>query len=39
MLVLALFDQTYRRLSKQHPEFANVVRTQCGGRFTRSTAV
>jgi CRP-like cAMP-binding protein len=33
MLVLALFDQPFRRLSKEHPDFAEVVRKQCRGRF------
>lgn len=39
MLLLTLFDQTFRRLSKQHPEFAKVVRDQCRGRFTRPATV
>jgi hypothetical protein len=39
MLLLTLFDQTFRGLSKEHPEFADVVRTHCGPRFTRPAAV
>jgi CRP/FNR family cyclic AMP-dependent transcriptional regulator len=33
--MLALFDQTFRRLSKEHPEFAELIRSQSRGRFTR----
>jgi len=39
MQLLAMFDQSYRRLSKAHPEFERTVRERCGGRFTRPTAV
>jgi len=35
MQLLAMFDQSYRRLSKEHPDFERVVRDRCGGRFTR----
>jgi CRP/FNR family cyclic AMP-dependent transcriptional regulator len=35
MLLLALFDQSFRRLSSEHPEFAQVVHSQSRGRFTR----
>ena len=37
--LLALFDQSYRSLSRQHPEFAELVRSQSRGRFTRSAPV
>jgi CRP-like cAMP-binding protein len=36
MRMLALFDQTFRRLSNEHPEFAELIRSQTRGRFTRS---
>jgi hypothetical protein len=39
MTLLAMFDQTFRRLSNEHPEFADAVHTQSRGRFTRPTAV
>ena len=35
MKLLALFDQGFRQLSKEHPEFADEVHRQCDGRFTR----
>ncbi len=37
--LLALFDQSFRSLSRQHPEFAALVRNQSRGRFTRPAAV
>jgi CRP/FNR family cyclic AMP-dependent transcriptional regulator len=37
--LLALFDYSFRRLSDEHPEFADLVRQQSRGRFTRSTTV
>jgi CRP/FNR family transcriptional regulator, cyclic AMP receptor protein len=33
--LLALFDQRFRRLSTEYPEFAELVRGQSRGRFTR----
>jgi CRP/FNR family transcriptional regulator, cyclic AMP receptor protein len=39
MQLLAMFDQSYRRLSKAHPEFEKVVRDRCGSRFTRPATV
>jgi CRP/FNR family transcriptional regulator, cyclic AMP receptor protein len=38
MVVLALFDQPFRRLSKEYPAFADVVREQCQGRFAGPAA-
>jgi cAMP-dependent protein kinase regulator/CRP/FNR family cyclic AMP-dependent transcriptional regulator/cGMP-dependent protein kinase 2 len=35
MRLLALFDQTFRRLCREHFEFADVVRGQTQGRFSR----
>lgn len=32
--MLALFDQSFRRLSREHPEFAELVHGQSRGRFT-----
>ena len=37
--MLALFDQTFRRLSKEHPEFAELIHSQSRGRFTRPATV
>jgi CRP-like cAMP-binding protein len=37
--LLALFDQSFRNLSSQHPEFAELVRDQSRGRFTRPVTV
>jgi CRP-like cAMP-binding protein len=39
MNLLVLFDQSFRRLSREHPELAELVHAQSRGRFTRSTAV
>jgi CRP/FNR family transcriptional regulator, cyclic AMP receptor protein len=39
MQLLALFEQTFRRLSREHPELAEVVHAQSRGRFSRSSAV
>jgi CRP/FNR family cyclic AMP-dependent transcriptional regulator len=39
MRMLVLFDQTFRRLSREHPEFADVVRAQSRGRFKRPARV
>jgi CRP/FNR family transcriptional regulator, cyclic AMP receptor protein len=39
MRMLVLFDQTFRRLSRKHPEFADVVRAQSRGRFKRPARV
>jgi CRP/FNR family cyclic AMP-dependent transcriptional regulator len=39
MQLLALFDQTFRRLSAQHPELAELVRAQSRDRFTRPATV
>ena len=33
--LLALFDQSFRHLNNEHPEFAELVRSQSRGRFTR----
>jgi hypothetical protein len=33
--MLALFDQNFRRLTGAHPEFAELIRSQSRGRFTR----
>jgi CRP/FNR family transcriptional regulator, cyclic AMP receptor protein len=35
MRLLAVFDQTFRRLCREHFEFADVVRRQTPARFTR----
>jgi CRP-like cAMP-binding protein len=35
MRLLALFDQGFRRLSREYPEFAELVHGQSRGRFTR----
>jgi CRP/FNR family cyclic AMP-dependent transcriptional regulator len=35
MRLLALFDQSFRRISREHPEFADLVRGESQGRFTR----
>jgi CRP-like cAMP-binding protein len=37
--LLALFDQSFRSLSREHPEFAELVRDQSRGRFTRPAKV
>jgi CRP/FNR family transcriptional regulator, cyclic AMP receptor protein len=37
--MLALFDQTFRRLSGEHAEFADLIRSQSRGRFTRPANV
>jgi hypothetical protein len=37
--LLALFDQSFRSLNRQHPEFAELVRSRSRGRFTRPAAV
>lgn len=39
MRLLALFDQTFRRLSREHPELDKLVHAQSRGRFTRPAAV
>jgi CRP/FNR family cyclic AMP-dependent transcriptional regulator len=39
MQLLALFDQTFRRLSAEHPELAELVRAQSRDRFTRPATV
>jgi CRP/FNR family cyclic AMP-dependent transcriptional regulator len=39
MLLLAMFDQSFRRLEREVPEFAELVRTQIRGRFSRPAAV
>jgi len=38
MRLLALFDQTFRRLCREHPEFADLVLGE-SRRFTRTAAV
>jgi CRP/FNR family cyclic AMP-dependent transcriptional regulator len=37
--ILTLFDQTFRRLTNEHPEFAELIRSQSRGRFTRPATV
>jgi CRP-like cAMP-binding protein len=39
MVVLAMFEQTFRALSREHPELADAVHRQSRGRFTRPAAV
>jgi hypothetical protein len=39
MRMLALFDQTFRRLNSEHPEFAELIRSQSWDRFTRPATV
>jgi CRP/FNR family transcriptional regulator, cyclic AMP receptor protein len=39
MRMLALFDQSFRRLTNEHPEFAELIRSQSRGRFTRPATV
>jgi CRP/FNR family cyclic AMP-dependent transcriptional regulator len=39
MRMLALFDQPFRRLTSEHPEFAELIRSQSRGRFTRPATV
>jgi CRP-like cAMP-binding protein len=34
MRLLALFDQSFRRLSRDHPDFAELVHGESRGRFT-----
>jgi CRP-like cAMP-binding protein len=38
MMLLVLFEQTYRQLVKEHPELAEAVHGESRGRFTRSAA-
>ena len=35
MRLLALFDQSFRRLAREYPDFAELVHGQSQGRFTR----
>ena len=35
MRLLALFDHSFRRISREHPEFADLVRGESQGRFAR----
>ena len=37
--LLALFEQSFRRLSREHPEFADLVHSRSRGRFTRPPAI
>jgi CRP/FNR family transcriptional regulator, cyclic AMP receptor protein len=39
MRLLAMFDQTFRALSRKHPELADLVHAQSRGRFTRPATV
>lgn len=39
MVVLAMFEQTFRALSREYPELAYAVHRQSRGRFTRPAAV
>jgi CRP/FNR family cyclic AMP-dependent transcriptional regulator len=39
MVLLAMFDQSFRRLERQVPTFAELVRAQMRGRFARPTKV
>jgi CRP/FNR family cyclic AMP-dependent transcriptional regulator len=35
MILLAMFDQSFLRLSREYPEFADAIHSQSRGRFTR----
>jgi hypothetical protein len=37
--MLALFDQAFRRLIGEHPEFAELIRSRSRDRFTRPATV
>lgn len=39
MRLLALFDQSFRQISRGHPEFASLVHSKSGGRFSRPATV
>ena len=39
MVLLAMFEQSFRRLCAQHREFVDAVRGQGQNRFTRPTTV
>ena len=39
MRLLVLFDQSFRRISREHPEFANLVRGESQDRFTRPATI
>jgi CPA1 family monovalent cation:H+ antiporter len=39
MRLLALFDQSFRRICRAHPEFADLVHSKSQGRFTRPASV
>jgi CRP-like cAMP-binding protein len=39
MVLLAMFDQSFLRLSREYPEFADAIHSQSRGRFTRPATV
>lgn len=39
MVLLVMFDQTFRRLCKEHRQFGDLVHSQSRSRFTRPAAV
>jgi CRP-like cAMP-binding protein len=39
MRLLAMFDRSFRRLEREQPAFAELIRSQMRGRFTRPTQV
>jgi CRP-like cAMP-binding protein len=39
MQLLVLFEQAFRRLSREHPDLGELVHAQSRGRFTRPAAV
>jgi len=39
MVLLAMFDQSFLRLSREYPEFADAIHSWSRGRFTRPATV
>jgi CRP-like cAMP-binding protein len=39
LVLLAMFDQSFLRLTREYPEFADAIHGQSRGRFTRPAAV
>ena len=39
MVLLAMFDQSFLRLSREYPEFADAIHSGSRGRFTRPATV
>ena len=39
MVLLAMFEQTFRALCREHPELADLMHRQSRGRFSRPAAV